>query len=162
MRVAGNHDVNATGGWIDLQFPKVMQDVEGTLPEPQRQGVGIIFGPFAGIDISSDRSNRRNLAKCGQNIGTTDIPGVDDMRHAGKPLLSLWPQEPVGIRNDSDLQHCAVLCAVEWGVRTYLNSLRVCAQLPVLNRIEASRRPYEIGLQLLNPVAYNSRMVLII
>jgi hypothetical protein len=47
---------------------------------------------------------------------------VDDMRHPGKPLLSLGPQEPVGIRDDSNLQHYAVsLDARPNGVSDYLD-----------------------------------------
>jgi hypothetical protein len=105
MRVARNHDVNSTTGWINLQFLQVVQDIEGTLPEPDHLRVGIFFRPVADIDVSSDRSEGRNPAEPDKNVPAADIAGVDDMRHAGKPLRSLGPQQPMGIRNDSNPQH---------------------------------------------------------
>jgi hypothetical protein len=108
MRVAGNDHVNSANCWIDLQFLKVVQDIEGPLAEPYHLSVGIAFRPVAGIDVSSDRSDRRNPTESGENVRVTNIAGVDDMRHPGEPLLSLRPQAPVGVRDDSNPQHCAV------------------------------------------------------
>ena len=108
MRVAGNDYVNAASCWIDLQFLKVVQDIEGPLPELYHLSVGIMFRPVAGIDVSSDRSDRRNPTESDKNVRTTNIASVDDMRHSGKFLLSLRPQEPVGVRDDSNPQHGAV------------------------------------------------------
>jgi len=51
---------------------------------------------------------RRNPTESDKNIRTTNIARVDDMRHPGKPLLSLGPQEPVGVRDDSNPQHCSI------------------------------------------------------
>ncbi|KRQ95002.1 hypothetical protein CQ10_33740 [Bradyrhizobium valentinum] len=97
MQVARNHHVNSTNCWIDLQFLKVVQDIEGPFTEPYHLSVGITFRPVAGIDVSSDRGDRRNPTESDENVRATNIAGVDDMRHPGKPLLSLRPQEPVGI-----------------------------------------------------------------
>ena len=69
-------------------------------------GVGIAFCPIAGIDVAPDRSDRRNPAEPGNNFWATDITGVDDMRHACEPLLNLGTQETVGIRDDSNPEHC--------------------------------------------------------
>lgn len=122
MRVAGNHRVNSANCWIDLQLLKVMQDIEGTLTEPHHLSVGITFRQVAGIDVSSDRSDRCNPTEPDENVRATNIASVDDMRHPGKPLLSLGPQQPVGIRDDSNLQHCAVsLDARPNGVSDYLD-----------------------------------------
>jgi len=108
MRVTGNDHVNSANCRIDLQFLKVVQDIEGPLPEPYHLSVGIVLRPVAGIDVSSNRSDRRNPTESDENVRATNIASVDDMRHPGKPLLSLGPQEPVGVRDDSDPQHCAV------------------------------------------------------
>jgi hypothetical protein len=108
MRVAGNDHVNSANCWIDLQFLKVVQDIEGPLPEPYHLSVGIMFRPVPGIDVSSNRGDRRNPTESDENVRATNIASVDDMRHPGKPLLSLRPQEPVGVRDDSNSQHCAV------------------------------------------------------
>jgi hypothetical protein len=67
-----------------------------------------MFRPVAGIDVSFDRSDRRNPTEADKNVRATDIAGVDDMRHPGKSLLSLRPQEPVGVRNDSNPEHSVV------------------------------------------------------
>lgn len=108
MRVAGNHHVNSANCWIDLQLLKVMQDIERPLAKPYHLSVRITFRQVAGIDVSPDRSDRRNPTESDENVRATNIASVDDMRHPGKPLLSLRPQEPVGIRDDSNLQHYAV------------------------------------------------------
>ena len=122
MRVAGNHHVDSANCWIDLQLLKVMQDIEGALAEPYQLSVGITFRQVAGIDVSSDRSDRRDPTESDENVRATNIASVDDMRHPGKPLLSLGPQEPVGIRDDSNLQHYAVsLDARPNGVSDYLD-----------------------------------------
>jgi hypothetical protein len=122
MRVAGNDHVNSANCWIDLQLLKVMQDIEGALAEPYHLSVGITFRQVAGIDVSSDRSDRRDPTESDENVRATNIASVDDMRHPGKPLLSLGPQEPVGIRDDSNLQHYAVsLDARPNGVFDYLD-----------------------------------------
>jgi hypothetical protein len=108
MRVAGNDHVNPANCWIDLQLLKVVQDIEGPRPEPYHLSVGIMFRPVPGIDVSLNRSDRRNPTESDENVRATNIAGVDDMRHPGKSLLSLRPQEPVGVRDDSNSQHCAV------------------------------------------------------
>jgi hypothetical protein len=97
MRVAGNDHVNSANCWIDLQFLKVVQDIERSLAEPYHLSVGITFRPVARIDVSSDRSDRRNPTGSGENVRATNIASVDDMRHPDKPLLSFRPQEPVGV-----------------------------------------------------------------
>jgi hypothetical protein len=118
MRVAGNDHVNSANCWIDLQFLKVVQDIERQLAEPYHLSFGTTFRPVAGIDVSSDRSDRRNPTESDENVRATNIASVDDMRHPGKPYLSLRPQKPVGVRDDSNSQHCAVsLGAAERRVR---------------------------------------------
>ena len=122
MRVAGNHHVDPANCWIDLQLLKVMQDIEGAPAEPYHLSVRITFRQVAGIDVSSDRSDRRDPMESDENVRAANIASVDDMRHPGKPLLSLGPQEPVGIRDDSNLQHYAVsLDARSNGVSDYLD-----------------------------------------
>lgn len=108
MRVAGNDHVNSANCWINLQCLKVVQDIERSLSELYRPSVRIMFRPVGGIDVPSNRSDRRNPTESDKNIRTTNIAGVDDMRHPGKPLLSLGPQEPVGVRDDSNPQHCSI------------------------------------------------------
>lgn len=120
--MAGNHHVNSANCWIDLQLLKVMQDIEGALAEPYQLCVGITFRQVAGIDVSSDRGDRRDPTESDENVRAANVASVDDMRHPGKPLLSLGPQEPVGIRDDSNLQHYAVsLDARPNGVADYLD-----------------------------------------
>ena len=90
MRVAGNDHVNSAGYGIQLQFMDIVQDVDRAPAEPYHLGVGITFRPVVGIDIPSDRNHRRNPAESGDDVRPTDIAGVDDMRHPGQALLSLW------------------------------------------------------------------------
>jgi hypothetical protein len=55
MRVAGNHHINSANSWIDLQLLKVVQDIDGPLPEPYHLSVGIMFRPVPGVDVSSSQ-----------------------------------------------------------------------------------------------------------
>jgi hypothetical protein len=97
MRVAGNDHVHSVQRRIELQFLKVVQNVDCAAAEPYRVGVGIVFCPIAGIDVAPDRGDRRNPAEPGNNFWAADITGVDDVRHACEPLLNLGTQETVGI-----------------------------------------------------------------
>ena len=122
MRVAVNDHVNSANCWIDLQFLKVVQDIEGPLPEPYHLNVRIMFRPVAGINVSSDRSDRRNPTESDKNVRATNIASVDDMRYPGQRLLGLRPQEPVGVRDDSNPQHgAASFDAQSNGVSHYLD-----------------------------------------
>ena len=68
----------------------IVQDVDRAPAEPYHLGVGIAFRPVVGIDIPSDCNHRRNPAESDDDVRPTDIAGVDDMRHPGQALLSLW------------------------------------------------------------------------
>jgi hypothetical protein len=48
----------------------------------------------AGIDVPSDRNDRRNPLESGDNVRRTDVADVDNMRHACEALLDLRTQEP--------------------------------------------------------------------
>jgi hypothetical protein len=102
MRVARNDDVETAQLRIELQFLDVVQDVNGALAWFYHLGVRRVLRPVAGIDVSSDRSDRRNPAEPGNDLWPTDITGVDD----GEPLLNLRAQEAMGIRDDSNPPHC--------------------------------------------------------
>jgi hypothetical protein len=107
MRVAGNDHVNSASCWIDLQFLKVVQDIEGPLADLYHLSIGILFRPIAGVDVSSDRSDGRNPTQPNENVRPTDIAGVDDMRNPSEPSLSLGPQEAVRVGYNSNPHHCA-------------------------------------------------------
>lgn len=113
MRVAGNDHVNSASCWIDLQFLKVVQDIEGPLPELDLLSVGIVFRPLASIDVSFNGNDGRYPTEFDENVRATNIAGVNDMRHPGKLLLGLGPQKPMGVRDDSNPQHCGV--SLRWG-----------------------------------------------
>jgi hypothetical protein len=70
--------------------------------------------PLAGVDVPSDRTDRRNPAQPGNYVWLTNITAVDDMRNAREPLLSLRAQEAVGIRNDSNTEHSAGVLWLPW------------------------------------------------
>jgi hypothetical protein len=90
MRVTRNDHVNSAGYGIYLQFIDIVEDVDRAPAEPYHLGVRVTFCPVSSIDIASDRNHRRNLAKSGDDIGPTDVAGMDDMLHPGQALLSLW------------------------------------------------------------------------
>jgi len=102
MRVAANDDVDPARDGIELQCFDVVQDVDAATTERYHLGLRIMFRPVAGIDVPSDRNDRRNPLESGDNVWRTDIAGVDDMRHACEGYLDLWTQQPVGVRDDSN------------------------------------------------------------
>jgi hypothetical protein len=107
MRVAGNDHIKAGRDRVELQFLEIMQNVDTTSAEPYQLGVGIARRPVASIDVSSDRSDRRYPSQSHNDVWPSDIASVDDVRDAGESLLNLWAQKPVGIRDDSNPEHCA-------------------------------------------------------
>ena len=107
MRVAANDDVDPARYRIELQCFDVVQDVDAAPTERYHLGLLIMCRPMAGINVPSDRNDRRNPLESGDNAWRTDIAGVDDMRHACEGLLDLWTQQPVGVRDDSNSEHCA-------------------------------------------------------
>jgi hypothetical protein len=116
MRVARNNHVDPARHRIELQFVDVVEDIDGMPAEPYHLGVRIVFRPLALIDVPSDRNNRRNPAESVQDVRTTDVAGMDYMRHSGEPLPGLWTQESVGIRDNSDFEHYhMILVARQYG-----------------------------------------------
>ena len=75
--MAGNHHANSANCWIDPQLLKVMQNIEGALAEPYHLSVGITFRQVAGIDVSSDRSDRRDPTEYDENVRAANIASVE-------------------------------------------------------------------------------------
>ena len=102
MRVAANDDVDPARDGIELQCFDVVQDVDAATTERYHLGLRIMFRPVAGIDVPSDRNDRRNPLESGDNVRRTAVADVDNMRHACEALLDLRTQEPVSVRDDSN------------------------------------------------------------
>jgi hypothetical protein len=68
MRVAADNDVNPARNWIELQRLDVVQDVDAASAEGYHLGLRIMFRPVAGIDVPSDRNDRRNPLEFGDNV----------------------------------------------------------------------------------------------
>lgn len=68
VRMAGDNDVYAEGHWIDLQRLEVVKHEDGSSREPDEFGVGVFARPITGVHISSDRGDRRNLAKRADDV----------------------------------------------------------------------------------------------
>src|SRR5712675_3792276 len=100
--MAGDNDVYAEGHWIDLQRLEVVKHEDGSSCEPPDFGVGVFACPITGVHISSDRGDRRNLAKRADDVGMPNISAVNDLIDAGQTALGLGPQQPVRVRNDPD------------------------------------------------------------
>ena len=116
MRVAANDDVNPARDRIELQSLDVVQDIDAAPAEGYHLGLRILLRPVAGIDVPSDRNDRRNPLESGDNVRRTDVADVDNMRHACEALLDLRTQEPVSVRDDSNSKHCATIprCPTVW------------------------------------------------
>src|SRR5579859_1824359 len=86
----------------------IVQNVDHAPAKSDSLGGGRIFKKIVGIDIASDCRHRRNLTEPGDDVRPTDVARVHDMRHARQMLFGFGPQQPVGIRDDSNL-HCATI-----------------------------------------------------
>jgi hypothetical protein len=105
MRVAANDDVNPARDWIELHCLDVVQDMDAAPAEGYHLGLRILLRPVAGIDVPSDRNDRRNPLESGDNVRRTDVAGEDNMRDACEALLDLRTEEPVSVRDDSNSEH---------------------------------------------------------
>ena len=130
MRVAGNDHVNSANCWINPQFLKVVQDIERSLSELYRLSVRIMFRPVGGIDVPSDRSDRRNPTES-DNIRATNIASVDDMRH---PPQALPQPRAAGARGCprqfqfAALQHPSMRAERAWlNLRRIKNEKYICS-----------------------------------
>ena len=116
MRVAANDDDNPARDRIELQSLDVVQNIDAAPAEGYHLGLRMLLRPVAGIDVPSDRNDRRNPLESGDNVRRTEVADVDNMRHACEALLDLRTQEPVNVRDDSNSKHCATIsrCPTVW------------------------------------------------
>src|SRR6516164_6195374 len=105
MRMAGNNHVDPTRRWIELQVVDVMKDIDRVVAKPDRLCIRIIVRPRPIIDIPPNCDDRRNPAESVDDLGAADVTGMDDVGHAGQPLLGFGTQESVCIRDNSDSTH---------------------------------------------------------
>ena len=66
-----------------------MKHEDGSSREPNEFGVGVFVRPITGVHISSDRGDRRNLAKRADDTGMPNISAVNDLIDAGQTALGL-------------------------------------------------------------------------
>ena len=62
------------------------------------------------IRVSSDGVNRGNLAQAIQDLGPTDVAGMEDEIDAGEGRQGLGPQEAVGVRDYADFEVTSRRC----------------------------------------------------
>lgn len=65
-----------------------MKHEDGSSREPHEFGVGVFVRPITGVHISSDRGDRRNLAKRADDFGMPNISAVNDLIDAGRRSAS--------------------------------------------------------------------------
>jgi hypothetical protein len=87
MGVSGDDHVYALGDGIDAERLEIVENVDGSLSEPDELGIGVTSRPFARIDIASDRRDRRCPPKSCEDIGPADVPGVNDVVDAREMLF---------------------------------------------------------------------------
>jgi hypothetical protein len=98
MRMAANDDVDTARARIELQCFDVVKDVDAAPTERYHLGLRIMLRPVAGIDVPSDRSDRRDPLEAADNVWRTDIAGVDDMT----PILTTRQYPSLPDRMDKD------------------------------------------------------------
>jgi hypothetical protein len=82
-----------------------VQDENGLVGDPHELGFGVLTGPVACVHIPSDRSDRRDPTKRGNDLGTSDIAAVNDVAHTGQTTFRFRPQQAMRVGNDADPEH---------------------------------------------------------
>jgi hypothetical protein len=70
-------------GRIDVEGFQVVKNMDRLSCEADAFRIRILSCPIAGVDISSDRGDRRYLAKSVDDLWTSDVAGMDDVVDAG-------------------------------------------------------------------------------
>lgn len=151
MRMAANDDFDPARNRIELQCLDVVQEMDAALAERDRQALRITLRPPAGIDVPSDRNDRRNELQSVDYIRRTDIAGMDDLRDACQLLLGLRTQQPVGVGDDSySDQGVGILGAPQADPRDLTPSWADAAAAieAIMEKLEMSRPPRSRNRQL--------------
>ena len=92
MRVSGNDYIDVASHGIDVKLFEIAENEDGSSSELHEFGVRVLSRPVTGVDVASDRRDRRDPPKCGQDIRPPDVPAVNDVIGACQTLLRFWPQ----------------------------------------------------------------------
>ncbi len=105
MRVAGDDDIDAARCGVEIELVNVVQDMDSASAECNGNGVRVGSRPGSCIDIPPDCRDRRNPTKAIDDVGTTDVAGVNDVRDAREASLGLRAKQTMRIGDDADLEH---------------------------------------------------------
>jgi hypothetical protein len=79
-----------------------VQNIDRPFRQSNELGFGICDSPFAGINVSPDRSNWGDAAQRVYDFGTSDVAAVDDVIDASQAMLRFRPQQPVRVGDYPD------------------------------------------------------------
>src|SRR5579859_5210857 len=89
---------------IEVELLHIMQkvDADSSYFEDicRRQG----FGPSCGVDISADRCDRSDPFQFTENLGVTDISGMNDGFGAAQSCERFGAKQPMGIGDNADAE----------------------------------------------------------
>jgi len=102
--MAGDHDIEAGRGRIQLQLFDVMEDVNAYTFQIDSKAGRYSGRPRTLVVVSSDRIDRRNRPKLFDDLRAADVTRMNDMRHAAQSAERLGPQQPVRVGNEADSQ----------------------------------------------------------
>ena len=100
--MAGYDDVDAERNWIDPQRLEIVQNEYRLSREAREFGVVVSLGPIADVDISPNRGDRRDPAERIDDVGTTDVAGMNDVINTREATFRFGPQQAVRVRYDAD------------------------------------------------------------
>lgn len=103
MRMAAHDDLKTGGYGVEVEFVKVVQNIDDGRAGFDDGGGGELGSAGRFIDVAFDRYDRRDLAQCGQDFRLADIARVNDQPGASERLQRLGAHQAMRIGDDSDL-----------------------------------------------------------
>ena len=102
VRVAGDHDLDSGGNWIDIELRKIVNNIDENLAELDQFRFRQRVGPCAPVVVAAYYRDRRNTREFINDHRVADITGVDDEITAAQEVNRLRSEKVMRIRNKAN------------------------------------------------------------
>ncbi len=79
MTVARDHDVEPGRCRLHIKLREIVQQVDGNAAKLDNVSVRQLTGPYSLVDVAADSSQGCDRGELRQNLGRTDVSGVQDV-----------------------------------------------------------------------------------
>jgi hypothetical protein len=97
--VAGDHDLDSGGNWIDIELRKIVNNIDENLAEVDQFRFRQRVGPCAPVVVAAYYRDRCNARESINDHRVADITGVDDEITAAQEVNRLGSKKVMRIRN---------------------------------------------------------------